>query len=101
MQRSFKHYLLLVSSLLERGELDLDERLQVEGRHTSLLGVHLLDLLLGLKGRLRSCNFRFLDWSLRPRLGGGLLLVGGRSLLGSHDIMVFCWLRLGRDCNES
>ena len=46
---SFKHYLLLVGSLLERGELDLDERLHVEGRHTSLLGIQLLDhLLLGL-----------------------------------------------------
>ena len=45
----FKHYLLLVGSLLERGELDLDERLHVEGRHTSLLGIQILDhLLLGL-----------------------------------------------------
>ena len=73
-------------SLLERGKLDLDERLQVEGRHTSLraLGVHLLDL--------------------RPRLGGGLLLgvlVGGRSLLGSHGTKVLSGLRLGRDCDGS
>ena len=44
-----------MGSLLQLGELDLDERLQVEGSHTTLraLGVHLLDRhLLGLLRRL-------------------------------------------------
>ena len=65
--------------------------------------------LLGLQGRVGSC-FRLLDWSLlRLRIGDGLLLgvrigalVGSRRLWGSHrGTVVFSWLWLGRDCDES